>query len=1013
MDNAAKPATGNDLDRVAKSLSISPQQVATVAELLEQGNTVAFIARYRSDATGGLQERHLVDIRNELARFAALAERKAIILKSIEGQEALTADLRNQIESANSSKQLEDLYLPFKPRKQSLATVARQQGLEPLARDILEARTSEVDLPTRAAEFVRVDRGLNSIDEVFRGVRHLLAERFSEHQGLRRALRKLFWDQGSVEAKLVESPASAARNQKGSEAPAAVSPAKEETADSPPVTEVAEINEIAAELVPDAGAEVHAASPAAAEIAATDSSEESVTPPVDSVAVAAEAAEAAPAAVTAEEPAPAESVTVVSMPAAAPSVQVPPASGKKEGRGKKKKKKKKDQPEPFAEFANFSQAVQKVPPHRVLGINRGERAGRLKVQISVPQVALNNAAFEALLPVGHPFIEFLREAANDALSRMIVPSIERELRRELTERAEDHAVKVFARNLRSLVLQHPVRGHRIMGIDPGYRSGCKVAVIDEQGQPLGHGVFSIIGNEERLTGNRQRLKDLLDQHKPSFIAIGNGSGCHAVEQFVSEVLAAAGPECRVEYAIVNQAGTSTYSTSEIAREELPDFDPLVRSALSIARRLQDPLSELAKVHPAHIGIGMYQHDVRAKHLADILNEELESCVNLVGVNVNTASVPLLRHISGLGPVTARRIVEHRTANGPFPNREALRAVSGMGDVTWKQSIGFMRVPSSENLLDRTSIHPESYEAAQAILKQLDGRLEDLFFDDNQPLQNGQETPDAATDGRKQLSPSELVALRQRKFELMRRLRSADPVDLSQKTGAGEMTVRDILRSFRNPDFDPRETRSGPLFRKGVLRFEDLKPDMKLRAQVVNVVDFGVFVNIGLGDSCLIHISRLSNRFIRDPHWHFAVADILDVWVKDIDATKKRVTLTAIPPESEVAAQEAKHSARREPARRSGQPAAAGAGQSRTDSRPSSRPQGRPSYAKGPRGGQPAERGAGKAAASRSFERKPSKPKPVTPITDEMVKGKKPMRSFSDLMQFHQRKTTGDEPESKG
>lgn len=1002
------PAPGHDLDRVAKSLSISLQQVAAVASLLEQGNTVAFIARYRSDATGGLQERHLQDIRNELARFAALDERKAIILKSIESQEALTDELRSQIESANNSKRLEDLYLPFKPRKQSLATIARQQGLEPLARDIFEARTSEVDLPTRAAEFVRVDRGLNSVDEVFRGVRYLLAERFSEHQGLRKILRKLFWDQGSIEARLVETASSSGKGKKENASPAAtVASGDESSADTAAVNAPTVASSVAEPVATPVVGEP-ARSEVVAEATAVQSPESaghSVDPVSDTTnAVAGDDASVA-----------GETATTVSLPSAAPPEPAPLTADKNEGKGKKKKKKKKkEQPEPFAEFANFSQAVQKVPPHRVLGINRGERAGRLKVQISVPADALNSSAFEALIPAGHPFAEFLREAALDALNRLIVPGIERELRRELTERAEDHAVKVFARNLRSLVLQHPVRGHRIMGIDPGYRSGCKVAVIDEQGQPLGHGVFSIIGNEERLNGNRQRLREMLDQYHPSFIAIGNGSGCHAVEQFVSDVLAAAGPDCKIEYAVVNQAGTSTYSTSEIAREELPEFDPLVRSAISIARRLQDPLSELAKVQPAHIGIGMYQHDVRAKHLADILSEELESCVNQVGVNVNTAGVALLRHISGLGPVTARRIVEHRTANGPFANREALRAVSGMGDVTWKQSVGFLRVPSSETLLDRTSIHPESYDSALAILKQLDGRLEDLFFDESQTAPIGEEAAAPAADGRQRLSPSEIVARRQRKFELMRRLRNADPVDLAQKTGTGEMTVRDILRSIRNPEFDPRESRSGPLFRKGVLRFEDLKPDMKLRAQVVNVVDFGVFVNIGLGDSCLIHISRLSKRFIRDPHWHFAVADVLDVWVKDIDAAKKRVTLTAIPPDSEVAAQEARTASRRESGQRPGRPAAAaGAGsrQSRTDSRPASRPQGRPSYSRGQRG-QTADRGGAKAAASRSFERKPSKPKPVTPITDEMVKGKKPMRSFSDLLQFHQRKTSGDESDNK-
>ena len=942
----------------------------------------------------------------------------------------------------------------------------------------------------RAAEFVRVDKGLANVDEVFRGVRHILAERFSEHQKLRRALRKLFWDHSVIEVRLTESSAaSAAANKPEKKTPKepAVAPGAEKAESdatptpepvatapettvpsdtgSPTIPQDAATAETTVPVV-ETTAQINEPIPAELPAEKTDSD----TPGPESQPAEAAVTEATVTQATSAETSPAP--TAVTNSSVTRSLPARPVVAKKK---KKKKKKKKTRPEPFAEFANFSQTIQKLPPHRILGINRGERAGHLKVRITVDEAKILELAREMLVPAEHPFAEFLREAADDAITRLIVPAVEREIRRELTERAELHAVRVFAKNLRNLVLQQPVRGHRILGIDPGYRSGCKVAVVDSMGRPIGHGVFSIVGNDDRKKNNQQRLLEILNQFQPSLIAIGNGSGCHAVEQFVSEVIAGIDDGRKFQFTIVNQAGTSTYSTSEAAREELPGFDPLVRSAISIARCLQDPLSELVKVHPANIGVGMYQHDVRGKHLSDILDEEVESCVNFVGVDVNTASVSLLRHISGLGPLTARRIVEHREANGPFANRESLREVPGMGEVTWKQSIGFLRIADSPNLLDRTNIHPESYETVMAILNHAGGKLEDLFLplppteekmagplptqtvvapvvttDPSVPeaVDAPSETPAASTVDASDaeasndltsagapveslettipvaesgesvappvdqtpavaepaapvvpaLSPAELAELRERRLELTRKLRAMDPVDLAQKINIGEMTVRDILRALRNPYFDPRENLPAPVFRTGVLKFEDLQPGMRLRGQIVNVVDFGVFINIGIGDSCLIHISRLSNRFIRDPHWHFAVADVLDVWVQEVDIVKKRVTLTAVQPES------AKKERTR--TRRSGsgkpKPELAGSSSRSGGGRPPSRGNeqgkgragGNRSFQKGPR-------------STKTYEQKPHKPKPVTPISEEMVKGKKPMRSFSDLLQFHQKKTTDE------
>ena len=1028
MENANLTDESVDLKLVARHVELAESQVAAAAQLLLGGNTIPFITRYRKDETGGLDEQKLQEIRQEMARLTALNERKSIILKSVENQGKLTPDLRQKIEQTTQARNLEDLYLPFKPKKQSRATAARQQGLEPLARDLRESRIPESEWPTRASEFVRVDRGLNSVDEVFEGVRHLLAERFSEHLKLRRALRKLFWESATLETRLIplatesEGPGSEPVAPAGSGGSPAVAGAEPDSLTAEETVGADQANTTSTLTTADPEEATDAASRAGTDstTAVTESGDnltlaESGTGPTadpdaqgagDDVTPrqlpAGPATETGPATTPAPGGDTAESVTPTEKPAAEPSD--PAAAPGQPTRKKKKKKKRKSRPDPFAEYAGFSQAVQKIPPHRILAIGRGERSGRLKVRIVVDEEKSRELARSFLVPADHPGAEFLNQAAEDALQRLILPAVEREIRRDLVERAENHAVQVFARNLRSLILQPPVRGQRIMGIDPGYRSGCKVAVIDETGQPIGHGVFSIVGNDERKTRNRQRLVELIDQHRPDLIAIGNGSGCHAVEQFISDLLRDEMAERKLRFTIINQAGTSSYSTSETAREELPEHDPLVRSAISIARRLQDPLSELVKVPPANIGVGLYQHDVRAKHLGDALNEEVGSCVNLVGVNVNTASVSLLRHVSGLGPLTARRIVEHRDSHGPFPSREALREVAGMGDVTWNQSAGFLRVDDGEQRLDRTRIHPESYATTLRFLEKIEATPDTLLASqlpaaaapDHQPAPERGETETAPLSGAPEIPPltsaAELAQRRAAREAALQRIRRVDPVDMAQQLEIGLLTMREILRALRNPEQDPRERLPAPIFRSSVLKLEDLKPGERLRGQVVNVVDFGVFVNVGLGDSCLVHISRLSNRFIRDPHWHYSVGDILDVWVSAVDTDKKRATLTAIPPESE--RQQSQGGGKRDTRK-------PGSGGSR-------RPGSGPPRGKGggrDRGAKPGGPGGRKAPGGR---KRPAKPKPVTPITEEMVEGKKPMRSFSDLLQFHQRKSS-DEP----
>ena len=1123
-------STKFDLETVAKNLELPANKVRSAVDLLEAGNTIPFITRYRKDETGGLSERQLRDIKQEVARQTSLAERKAVVLKAIENQAKLTDALREQIEAANQARQIEDLYHPFKPRKTSLAETARQQGLEPLARDILEGLQPDVDLASRATDFVRVDKGLTSVDDVITGVQHILAERFSEHLQLRSQLRDIFWRDGKIKTELipvVEPPAEKKPVAKETETvvteatqpseetpiePATVAETAPATAEQAPQPDPVENEPESAPAVDptDLKTEPVASAP---DVPGAAETEPTPTPASDETA-------ATTPAVTVETGAPSEATEEVTTEqktatmAAANPTDKPTDKPKK----KRKKKKKKSKPDPFAEFANFSESLQKIPPHRSLAINRGERAGRLKVKVSCDNEKLNALAKTSLIPEGHPFAEFLNLVSSNAMNRLIIPSIEREIRRDLTERSESHAVDVFARNLRHLFLQPPVRGYRIMGIDPGFRSGCKVAVIDEMGQPLGHGVFSIVGNADRIKSNKQRLVDLIKEHQPQLIAIGNGRGCRSVEQFVSDAISGDLAGVNIQYSIVNQAGTSTYSTSDLGQQELPTHGPLIRSAISIARRLQDPLSELVKVDPAHVGVGLYQHDIKAKHLADSLESVVESCVNFVGVNANTASPSLLKYVSGLGQTTARKLVDHRNEKGPFKDRENLREVAGFGEITFVQSAGFLRVDGSDEPLDQTSIHPEDYELTNKILKKLGCSIEELippprpprFSKNTRPataepasetpadqnlaaetlapespvtpttettevatetpppetvvevekaasLTAEIETPPADTESQTTadaetaavpentpvaetaaetesapeteaasvtetapvteaesvaepanaadaapvavppailpvkilptLSPAEIAEKRTRRRELVQDIKNLDITALARELSVGELKLRDLLKSLKNPVQDPREDSPAPVFRKGILKYDDLKQGMQLRGQIVNVVDFGVFLNIGIGESCLVHISRLANRFVRDPHWYYSVGDVLSVWVQEVDCEKRRVTLTAIRPES----------AKRERRKPRPEQAASGRSRNRRD---------------GGRSAAPSSPGKKRHYASRGkpHHKRPRKPKPVTPITDEMVDGKEPMRSFSDLLQFHKRKAD-DEPKT--
>ncbi len=1005
-----------DLGRIAQDLQIRRVQVESVVQLLDEGNTVPFITRYRKERTGNLNEVVIREIQLRVQRLRELAERKETILKAIEAQGKLTPDLATAIRSADNPKRLEDLYLPFKPKKRTKASDARDRGLEPLAFRIWTRDDTLTDLAAAAQELVSAEKGIDSVEKVLEGVGHILAEAISEMATVRDGVRKVVWKTGKIVTSKAELP---------------------------------------------------------------------------------------------------------------------------EGQGLE-----------YRDYFDYSEPAAQIPPHRILAINRGDKEGPLKVRIDVSRPDLEAVLFSQLPLDGHPQGELFRAAAIDALERLILPSMEREVRRDLTEGAEKHAVEVFAKNLRGLLLQPPIAKQVVLAIDPGFRTGCKLAVLDRSGNMVDQAVIYPHPPQNRRSEAKIALKDLVGKYEVGVVAIGNGTACRETEELVAEIIAegiefsspdyvppapvqqpaaestpevdpavtpppddaptqTAGPEpdapvshdhdhshrpavdlapaeshrepdppsennsahnhdgasaasvagtpvsdphsaseahhsasaeaplemlppisggspdatspeaetevppgasssageagstavlneekgepaesgpasvpssseiesglgdahsepghdpivaeaehqgvsasvveeppaatgapvepdpaaqpaepasavagetatppasrpprppkergqgksessrsrssrprhgpppvpepprphpadaqlAQLAYVVVNEAGASVYSTSQVGRDELPELDATLRSGISIGRRLQDPLAELVKIEPQSIGVGLYQHDVNPKQLKETLESVIASCVNFVGVDLNTASVPLLRHVSGLNQLTARRIVDYRKEHGPFTNLDQLARVEGVGPATFTQAAGFLKIPEGENPLDRTWIHPESYPVAVRLLEKLE------------------------------FAP-EVVRDKVRLPELNEKLAAADLGDLSRELEVGEFTLRDILEALGRPERDPREDLPKPIFKKGILKIEDLSAGMELKGTVLNVVDFGAFVDIGLKDSGLVHISQLANRYVKSPHDVVSVGDVVTVWVMGVDQERKRVSLTMVKPGTE-------------------------------------------------------------------------------------------------------------------
>jgi protein Tex len=859
-----------DLGPIAQRLGLPAAAVEAAVRLLDEGNTVPFITRYRRDQTGGLDEVGIRLIAESVGRARQLADRKQTILRTIQGQGKLTPALEARIAAAGSSKQLEDLYLPFKPRKLSLAEIARQRRLEPLAREIIAADPAANDLDTRAADFLDPDSQVTSVADVLLGVGHIIADEFSEHVDVRQRLRGILHRKARFTSQRMESP------------------------------------------------------------------------------------------------------------------------GKAQSKDEKH----------FRDFFDYAEHVQRVPPHRVLAINRGERAKLLKVRIDGPVDEMQAAAEEVLVPAGHPHSEFLKGCVRDALARLVLPSLERELRREMTDYCESHAVEVFARNLRNLLLQPPVAGRRVLALDPGFKSGCKAVVIDECGNPLEHAVLHIIGKAEKRAAAAEKIVEMVTTHACTVVAIGNGTAGRETETLVAELVTGRLQELDVAYVIVNEAGASVYSTSGYAREELPSHEAAVRGAISIGRRLQDPLSELVKIEPANIGVGLYQHDVKARHLHASLDAVVESCVNYVGVDVNTASPALLRYVSGLNQTTARNLHEWRAKNGPFTSRRQLLEVPGFGEAAFVQAVGFLKITGGVEPLDSTWIHPESYEVAAKVLERLGGSREDL-------------------------------AGRQQTETLADRAAALDLETLSGELGVGRLLLADIVEQLARPGRDPREDLPKPFFKKGVLKLEDLQPGMELLGSVLNVVDFGAFVDIGLHDSGLVHISHLSNDYVRDPHDVVSVGQVVRVWVLEIDKGRRRVALTMIKPGT--GRQDGgprRGNGQAEGQQEQGRPEGRGRDQNRSAGRP-------PRPPRVPATGVPANGGVATPAAPRADRphvgggrrgrgRPPQREqeprvyvakaeKVAKPLTKGMKEGKEPLRTFGDLKQFFtsREESPTTEPESNG
>ena len=719
---------------IAFELNVKVSQIEAVIKLFSEGSTIPFIARYRKEHTGGLDEEVLRQVEDRLNYLTLLEERRETILKSIDEQGKLTDELKQKLSAAVKLQELEDIYLPYKPKRKTRGTMAKAKGLEPLALFILQNPQFKGNFDEKLSEFVNAEAGVNNTEEALQGAKDIIAEMISDTAEVRKQVREYLQDNSLVKSEKVKSKQAEKTNEK---------------------------------------------------------------------------------------------------------------------------LKERDRKEIYQIYYEFSIDIKRIKPYQVLALNRGEKEKTLKVTLGFEQEEviriIKNTFFETKDSV---FEELLDEVTQDSFTRLIYPSIEREIRNQLTENSDLHAIEIFAANLRQLLLQPPLSGKMIMGIDPGFYSGSKAAVIDETGRYLEGTTIYPHPPQNKIEDAKKIITGLINKYKVEVVAIGNGTASRETEFLIAELIKEQKLNCH--YIIVNEAGASVYSASETAKKEFPDLEASQRGNISIARRILDPLSELVKIDPKSIGVGLYQHDVDQKLLSHKLDNVVESCVNYVGVDLNTASGSLLNYVSGLNKRIADNIIKYREKKGRFASRAELKEVSGLGDKIFEQSAGFLKIPGSGNPFDNTFIHPESYQAAEKLLK--------MF---NIPLS-------------KVIESGSLIDL----FVKQKGMKK-----LAEEIGIGEPTLRDIIENLKKPGRDPREELPKPILRSDVLKMEDLQKGMRLKGTVRNIVDFGAFVDIGVKQDGLLHISEIADKYVKNPLEELSVGDIISVKIIAVDAERGRISLS--------------------------------------------------------------------------------------------------------------------------
>lgn len=710
---------------LANLLKLKTSQINAAIKLIDEGNTIPFIARYRKEATGDMKDEQLRDLNDKLIYVRNLIKRQNEIKNNIEEQGKMTPELSLAIDKAEKLQELEDIYLPYKQKKRTRAMIAKEKGLEPLAQFILKQEDSSEKLEDIALKYLNDE--VTSSDEALAGASDIIAETISDSADIRAKLRQHLWQTSSL------------------------------------------------------------------------------------------------------------SIT---------------------------RDKEADSDEAFLMYEDYTEPIKHLPSHRILAINRGESKDILKVKL-ISDIDKDIAIItKFILKQNSPYKEFLTNAIIDAYKRLIFPALEREIRNQLTETAQTQAIHVFASNLKQLLLQAPLAGYTVMGLDPGYRTGCKMAIVDATGQVLDHGVLYITMSDDAKAKSAQKLLYYIQKYQVNLISIGNGTASYETEEFVANLINE--HKLPVHYLITNEAGASVYSASKLAVEELPEYDVTIRGAISIARRIQDPLAELVKIEPKAIGVGQYQHDVNQKELANTLDAVIEAAVNHVGVELNTASAALLKHIAGINATVAKNIIKYRDEHGIFASRKELLKVSRLGPTAYTQCAGFLRINGATCPLDNTPVHPESYPLAEQILAELGFSLEDLA-DKNKD---------------------------KNKLDLLKaKIKLVDIDKLATKLNAGVFTVKDILDALTKPGRDPREDLPAPLTRQNIIKLEDIKVGTIMRGTVRNITDFGVFVDIGIKTAGLIHISELSNKHVKHPLDVVSVGDILNVLVISVDAKRNRIGLS--------------------------------------------------------------------------------------------------------------------------